>query len=125
VSVATKEFGIGQYWTAEGRVAMVDAVVDGKLLGRVNIGKDGDTLWFAAMWNPDGSDLYNDRWRQLTTTKPLRISQHYWVNVYPSGVGQLRETWEQCLIESSRCKEEQPLMRVRVFVDGKVGDGLK
>jgi len=37
MSVAQMEFGIGQYWTAEGRMAMVDAVVDGKLLGRVNI----------------------------------------------------------------------------------------
>jgi len=127
MSVAQMEFGIGQYWTAEGRMAMVDAVVDGKLLGRVNIAlkEESKPHWYPAMWNVDGSDTTGDKWRQLQAAKPLRLSQWYWLNVYPSGVGQLRETWEQSLVEASRCEEEQPLMRVRVFVDGKVGDGLK
>lgn len=125
------KFGVGQWWTVDGRQAVVDAVADtatGKrLVGRVNIQiyENADPLWTAAMWETNGIHEYMPKRNLLSGEPRPAISRCYWVNVYPSGPGQLRDTWEQCLIEASRSEEEEVLCRVQVEIEARVGDGLR
>ena len=126
MSVCEKTFGIGNYWTDGGLRAVVDAVTeDGQLVGRVNLDRDETKvpIWYPVMWNASGHDRH--RMHTLTEVGPQsRIREVYWVNRYVVGIGQLRRTWEECLIEASR-SEEDVLCRVRVVIDASVGEGLR
>lgn len=129
MSVATEtKFGVGSYWTADGQQAVVDAVADGMLIGRINLNpdKDGTRYWMPFMWQLDGTVRYgaNVKFQLQPERPPQRIRASYWVNIYPSGPGQLRKDWEEALVEASRC-EEPCLCRVEVKVDARVGEGLK
>jgi len=117
----TKTLGVGKYTTRDGREAVVDAVVDGLLVGRVIIG--GFSM--GHVWHLDGKvcvfasspfDISGEFYPQVKRT--------YWLNIYDNGPGLLRETWEQSLVEASR-EEKQPLCRVEVKVEACVGDGLR
>lgn len=126
-----KKFGIGQWWTVDGRQAVVDAVAETsrgtRLIGRVNIQTDetAEALWTAAMWEVNGIHEYMPKRNLLSDQPRPKISRCYWVNIYPSGPGQLRDTWEQALIEASRSEEEEVLCRVQVEIEAHVGDGLR
>ena len=125
---STKALALGNYWTADGQRAVVDAVADGMLIGRIDLksGFDGQPYWTPFMWNPDGTTRYgaNLKFTLQPERPPLRIQSSYWVNIYTSGPGQLRKNWEEALVEASRC-EEPCLCRVEVKVDAHVGEGLK
>jgi hypothetical protein len=128
VSVGTEtNFGVGYYWTAEGKQAVVDAVADGLLIGRINLQEDltKDPHWTPKYWQLDGTCMWQmNKQDRLRTDRVQRIKQTFWVNIYPSGPGQLRKDWEEALVEASRC-EEPCLCRVEVKVDAFVGEGLK
>lgn len=131
MSVATesmKALVLGSYWTADGQQAVVDAVADGMLIGRINLNadKDGTRYWMPFMWQLDGTTRYgaNVKFALQPERPPQRIQSSYWVNIYTSGPGQLRKNWEEALVEASRC-EEPCLCRVEVKVDARVGEGLK
>ena len=119
-------FGIGTYWTTKGQLAVVDAVLEtGELVGRVNIERNETKAphWYGVVWQPTGRDRFSVH--VLLKQKPLMaISKTYWVNIYPSGPGALRKTWEEALIEASR-SEEDVLARTQVRVEARVGEGLK
>lgn len=123
-----KALSLGSYWTADGQQAVVDAVADGMLIGRIdlNADQDGRPNWMTFMWNLDGTARYgaNVKFQLQPERPPLRIRTSYWLNIYPSGPGQLRKNWEEALVEASRC-EEPCLCRVEVKVDARVGEGLK
>lgn len=127
MSVAIQEtFGVGTYWTTRGQKAVVDAVLEtGELLGRVNIQTDETRAphWYGVVWKPSGRDSIS--MYVLVKQKPTpAISKIYWLNIYPSGPGLLRKTWEEALIEASR-SEEEVLARTQVKVEARVGEGLK
>lgn len=129
MSVETElRFGVGSYWTIEGYMAHIDAITpDGQLVGRVNIQTDltRRPIWNGVIWDADGYQTYRGPMYQLVHgDPPPAIKQKYWVNIYPSGPGQLRKNWEEALIEASR-SEEEPLCRVEVKVDARAGDGLR
>ena len=128
MSVATgKVLDLGYYFTAQGLQAVADAVVDGMLIGRINLNEhlDERPIWHAYMWNLDGTCRYGaNKKDELRTERTQRIKKSYWVNIYASGPGQLRKDWEEALVEASRC-EEPCLCRVEVKVDAHVGEGLK
>ena len=131
MSVATesmKTLAIGSYWTADGQQAVVDAVADGMLIGRIDLksGFDGQPYWTPFMWQLDGTTRYgaNVKFALQPERPPQRIQSSYWLNIYTSGPGQLRKNWEEALVEASRC-EEFCLCRVEVKVDAHVGEGLK
>ena len=131
MSVATesmKTLAIGSYWTADGQQAVVDAVADGMLIGRIDLksGFDGQPYWTPFMWQLDGTTRYgaNVKFTLQPERPPQRIQSSYWLNIYTSGPGQLRKNWEEALVEASRC-EEFCLCRVEVKVDAHVGEGLK
>lgn len=128
MSVATgKLLDLGYYYTAQGLQAVVDAVVDGMLIGRINLNENlGEhPIWHAYMWQLDGTCRYGaNKKDSLRTERAQKIKKTYWVNIYASGPGQLRKDWEEALVEASRC-EEPCLCRVEVKVDAVVGEGLK
>ena len=129
-----KALVLGSYWTADGQQAVVDAVADGMLIGRIdlnadddqNANADGTPYWMPFVWQLDGTTRYgaNVKFTLQPERPPLRIQSSYWVNIYTSGPGQLRKNWEEALVEASRC-EEPCLCRVEVKVDARVGEGLK
>ena len=126
---STKALELGSYWTADGQRAVVDAVADGMLIGRIDLNahrEDGQAYWTPFIWNPDGTVRYgaNGKFQLQSERPPQRIQSSYWVNIYTSGPGQLRKNWEEALVEASRC-EEPCLCRVEVKVDARVGEGLK
>ena len=119
-----KELGIGKYVTRDGQQAEVFAVVDGMLYGRVNHQlSNGSPCWFGVAWKPDGRARSHTGDDIGVKVEP-RVKATYWLNIYKSGPGQLRKTWEESLIEASR-SEEDVLCRVEVKVDAKVGEGLR
>jgi hypothetical protein len=132
VSVETesmKAFELGSYWTADGQRAVVDAVADGMLIGRIDLNadrEDGQPYWMPFVWQLDGTTPYgaNVKFTLRAERPPQRIQSSYWVNIYTSGPGQLRKNWEEALVEASRC-EEPCLCRVEVKVDARLGEGLK
>jgi hypothetical protein len=117
----TKTLGVGKYTTRDGREAVVDAVVDGLLVGRVMIGSTP----FGQVWEPDGKANSIGR-SAFDISGELRIlvKRLYWLNEYDNGPGLLRKTWEESLIEASR-EEKQPLCRVELKFVAFVGDGLR
>lgn len=120
-------YGVGQYWTAQGRRAVVDAVADGILVGRINLQDDPakPPHWWPAMWTESGNAHGNGPQSDKLQAAPgVPVRQRYWLNIYDDGPGLLRETWEQALIEAGS-QEKQPLCRVEVKVDSFVGQGLK
>ena len=123
-----KALALGSYWTDDGQRAVVDAVADGMLIGRIDLNPDanGRSYWMPFMWNFDGTVRYgaNVKFQLQSERPPQRIQSSYWVNIYTSGPGQLRKNWEEALVEASRC-EEPCLCRVEVKVDARVGEGLK
>jgi hypothetical protein len=126
IQEAKQTFGPGQWWTADGKPAVVDAMVDGLLVGRIDIARCDATRphWYAAMWSIDGQYRHGCDADNLRTSRGVKIKRTFWLNVYQDGPGLLRNTWEESLIEASR-EEKQPLCRVEVKVDSFVGDGLK
>ena len=128
MNVATETaFGVGSYWTAEGLQAVVDAVADGLLVGRINLNEDieGSPHWCAKFWTLDGKCQWGmGKKDELRMERRQRIKRSYWVNFYASGPGQLRKTWEDALVEASRCVDPC-LARFEVKVDAHVGDGLR
>ena len=128
MSVCEKTFVVGKYWTEDGYEAMVDAVAEnGYLVGRINIQTDATKtpIWQAYLWEPSGKSQYGITGRNLVADKPApALVRTYWVNIYTSGPGLLRENWEQCLVEASR-SEEPVLARTKVYIDTRVGEGLK
>jgi len=128
VSVAEKTFVVGgRYWTTELMEAVVDAVTeDGQLVGRVNVAPEGcHPQWTGEVWDADGTRKWSDYRRLMYSERPQKIKATYWLNIYSSGPGQLRKTWEESLIEASRSYEDAVLCRVEVKVDAKVGEGLR
>jgi len=126
-AVTETKFGVGYYWTAEGLQAVVDAVADGLLVGRINLQEDLTKTphWCAKFWTLDGKCQWGmSKQDELRTERTQRIKKSYWVNIYPSGPGLLRKDWEEALVEASRC-EEPCLCRVEIKVDAYVGEGLK
>lgn len=125
-AVIETKFGVGTYWTTDGRQAVVDAVTDGMLVGRINLQQDAEALpiWYPTGWRANGVSLYGGEKDSLRTDRVRRIKKTYWVNIYTSGPGQLRKDWEESLVEASRC-EEEVLCRVEVKVDAAIGEGLK
>ena len=122
-----QQFGIGTYWLACGyRAEVVQVMEDGTLLGRYDCQTNPDSrpCWLPGMWCADGRYTSDMETHRLVMQKPTRIKADYWVNVYPSGPGQLRKSWEEALIEASRC-EEDVLCRVRVPINAEVGEGLR
>ena len=127
VTDAKAEFGLGEYWTAKGQRAVVDAIVDGMLVGRVNIQDRPDrtdAIWYPVIWSPEGVAKTATQGDCLRTERKQRVCCSFWLNIYQSGPGQLRRTWEESLIEASRC-EEDVLCRVHVPINATVGDGLR
>ena len=118
----TKTLGVGKYTTRNGLPAIVDAVTDGFLIGRVMFGSTpmGQVWELDGRANSWGQDCIFDIGCEV---KPL-VKRTYWLNIYDNGPGLLRETWEQALVEASR-EEKQPLCRVEVKVEACVGDGLR
>jgi hypothetical protein len=117
----TKTLGVGRYTTRDGREAVVDAVVDGLLVGRIIIGHTA----MGQVWQVDGrSCKYATSSFDIGDDFKPHVRRTYWLNIYDSGPGLLRETWEQSLVEASR-EEKQPLCRVEVKVEACVGDGLR
>lgn len=113
----------GKHQTATGRDAIVDAVTeDGTLVGRVNLSVSGDRKhWWPAMWSADGeAKIGTDHLRRDVL---VPIHRAWWLNIYADGPGILRETWGHALIESS-ARDADPLCRVQVIVDSRVGEGL-
>jgi hypothetical protein len=51
------------------------------------------------------------------------VHRSYWLNIYQSGPGLLRDSWEHSLIEASR-EDSPPLCRVEVKVNSYIGEGL-
>jgi hypothetical protein len=128
MSVANEtEFGVGKWYTADGREAMVDAVADGLLIGRVNLrdNRHDKDLWYATIWKLDGRDHIAPGGSDLRRNPVPRVRQVYWVNIYRSGPGQLRKTWEESLVEASQRESEDVLCRVEVSIDAMVGEGLR
>jgi hypothetical protein len=121
-------FGVGEYWTADERRAVVDAVTDGgQLVGRVDIGtgKTEQPLWMACMWEADGKSWLDVPGKRLQMERPApKVRRTWWLNIYQDGPGLLRESWEHALIEASR-ETNPPLCRVEVKVDARVGEGLR
>ena len=119
-----KELGIGQYVTRDGQQAEVFAVIDGMLYGRVNHQQvyKGSPCWFGMAWKPDGKARSHSGDDIGVKVEP-RVKATYWLNIYSSGPGQLRKTWEESLIEASR--SYAVLCRVEIKVDAKVGEGLR
>ena len=126
IQEAKQTFGVGKWWTTEGKRAIVDACVDGMLIGRVDIAFSPATspLWYAAIWTLDGQYRHGNEVHNLQVNQVVKVQRTFWLNVYQDGPGLLRNTWEESLIEASR-EEKQPLCRVEVKVDSFVGDGLK
>jgi hypothetical protein len=117
----TKTLGVGKYTTRDGREAVVDAVVDGLLVGRVIIGRTS----MGQVWEMDGRvGKYGQSPFDIDWKFKPQVKRTYWLNIYDNGPGLLRETWEQSLVEASR-EEKQPLCRVEVEVEACVGDGLR
>ena len=128
MSVATEtNFGVGRYWTAEGLEAVVDAVADGLLIGRINLRDERheNDVWHACAWRLSGESYPVSSSTNLRHERVRRVKGVYWVNIYPSGPGQLRKTWEEALIEASGRQSEDALARVKVQVNAAVGEGLK
>jgi hypothetical protein len=126
IQEAKQTFGVGKWWTAEGKRAIVDACVDDLLIGRVDIAFNPDLspIWYAAIWTLDGHYRHGNEVHNLQVNPVVKVQRTFWLNVYQDGPGLLRNTWEESLIEASR-EEKQPLCRVEVKVDSFVGDGLK
>lgn len=126
IQEAKQTFGVGKWWTATGKRAIVDACVDGLLIGRVDIAFSPETSphWYAAIWTLDGQYRHGNEVHNLQAHQVVKVQRTFWLNVYQDGPGLLRNTWEESLIEASR-EEKQPLCRVEVKVDSFVGDGLK
>jgi len=119
-----KELGIGQYVTRDGQQAEVFAVVDGMLYGRVNHRLSNESpFWLGMAWKPDGKARSHSGDDIGVKVEP-RVKATYWLNIFQSGPGLLRKTWEESLIEASR-SEEGVLCRVEIKVDAKVGEGLR
>ena len=117
----TKTLGVGKYTTRDGREAVVDAVVDGMLVGRIIIGHTA----MGQVWEMDGRACkYATSPFDISGEFYPKVKSTYWLNIYDNGPGLLRETWEQALVEASR-EEKQPLCRVEVKVEACVGDGLR
>lgn len=124
MSVAEKVLGIGEYQTRDGEPAIVDAVSDGLLVGRVNIKlHDGSPFWIGVVWNMHGKARSHSGSDIGVTVEP-RIKASYWLNIYPSGPGLLRKTWEEALIEASR-SDEDVIARKEIEIDARVGEGLR
>lgn len=100
---------------------------DGNLVGRYDVRtiNGNGSVWMAAIWKPDGKGQHGLESHDLVEFEPpARIKGTFWVNIYTSGPGQLRKTWEESLIEASRC-EESVLCRCEVNIDAAVGEGLR
>jgi len=120
-----KELGVGQYVTRDGQQAEVFAVVDGMLYGRVNHRlSSGSPFWLGMAWKPDGTARSHSGDDIGVKVEP-RVTATYWLNIFQSGPGMLRKTWEESLIEASRNDTENVLCRVEIKVDAKVGEGLR
>jgi hypothetical protein len=119
-----KELVVGKYFTRDGELAEVIAVVDGMLYGRVNrrLG-NGSPCWFGLAWMPNGTARSHSGDDIGCEVEP-RVKATYWLNIYQGGPGLLRKNWEESLIEASR-SEEDVLCRVEIKVDAKVGEGLR
>jgi len=119
-----KELGIGQYVTRDGELAEVLAVVDGMLYGRVNHRlSSGSPFWLGIAWNLNGRARSHSGDDIGCEVQP-RVTATYWLNIFQSGPGQPRKTWEESLIEASRMKSNV-LCRVEIKVDAKIGEGLR
>jgi hypothetical protein len=117
----TKTLGVGRYTTRDGREAVVDAVVDGLLVGRIIIGHTA----MGQVWQLDGrSCKYATSPFDISGELRILVKRLYWLNEYDNGPGLLRKTWEESLIEASR-EETQPLCRVELKFVAFVGDGLR
>jgi hypothetical protein len=124
---AEKVLQVGKYTTRGGRPAIVDAVVDQMLVGRIDIRECGTdvSVFVPQLWQLDGhcwpgSNSGNDIGVEV---KPV-IKRRYWLNIYDDGPGILRKTWEESLVEASR--EEKPVLcRVPINITSYLGDGLK
>jgi hypothetical protein len=117
----TKTLGVGRYTTRDGRRAVVDAVVDGMLVGRVIIGHTA----MGQVWELDGkANKFGASAFDISGEQRILVKRLYWLNEYDNGPGLLRKTWEESLIEASR-EEKQPLCRVELKFVAFVGDGLK
>ena len=126
MSVAVdNELGLGQYITRDGQQAEVIAMKDGLLFGRVNSPlSDGSPYWFAVAWLPNGTARSHPG-NDIGCKIEPRIKATYWLNIYQSGPGLLRKTWEESLIEASRSDCDSVMCRVEVKVNAKVGEGLR
>ena len=126
IAESKQTYGVGKWWTADGKPAVVDAMVDGLLVGRIDIARCDATRphWYAAIWTLDGQYRHGNEVHNLQVNPVVKVQRTFWLNVYQDGPGLLRNTWEESLIEASR-EEKQPLCRVEVKVDSFVGDGLK
>ena len=117
----TKTLSVGKYTTRDGREAVVDAVVDGLLVGRIIIGK----IAMGQVWELDGrANKYGQSNFDISGELRILVKRLYWLNEYDNGPGLLRKTWEESLIEASR-EEKQPLCRVELKFVAFVGDGLQ
>ena len=125
IQEAKQTFGVGKWWTAEGKRAIVDACVDGLLIGRVDIAFSPATspLWYAAIWTLDGQYRHGNEVHNLQVNQVVKVQRTFWLNIYTNGPGMLRSTWEEALVEASR-EEKEPLCRVEIKIDSYVGEGL-
>ena len=125
-SETKQQLGPGVYTTRDGCTAVVDAVVDGVLVGRVNIAKaDSEPAWYGIVWGSDGrKSRYLESQDDIGVEVRIPVRQEYWLNIYDDGPGLLRNSWEQALIEASQ-QDKQPLCRVKIPIKSFVGEGLK
>jgi hypothetical protein len=120
-------FAVGKYYTECGYEAEVVAVADdGMLIGRYNVQTKPEhrACWMAGTWYADGTNTLGIEGYRLTKTRErIPVHRSYWLNIYQSGPGLLRDSWEHSLIEASR-EDSPPLCRVEVKVHSFVGEGL-
>jgi hypothetical protein len=120
-------FAVGKYFTECGYEAEVVAVADdGMLIGRYNVQTKPEhrACWMAGTWYADGTNTLGIEGYRLTKTRErIPVHRSYWLNIYQSGPGLLRDSWEHSLIEASR-EDSPPLCRVEVKVHSFVGEGL-
>jgi hypothetical protein len=120
-------FAVGKYFTECGYEAEVVAVADdGMLIGRYNVQTKPEhrACWMAGTWYADGTNTLGIEGYRLTRTRErIPVRRSYWLNIYQSGPGLLRDSWEHSLIEASR-EDSPPLCRVEVKVHSFVGEGL-